>query len=220
MNFDRGSPLTIVVPTVPTNDPAYPRVVSADDMLALEHVEGLASMAGWSPDRVVSQIDDDVDPSECANIVAICSDKRNKTTELLLSHPDVQAMLGWRFDKISETPERWKLVVDNDTSVESPSYQEEEELRGQSKDPARRPKNDKAILAKLPNPFGGPGKVMIIAGIRGFGTAGAAQFLRTHAKILFDKYGEACFAAVLNVRGSNFRTPMVELSEIDKEIPC
>ena len=133
------------------------------------------------------------------NLILICSPKSNdicrdvlfKTRERLVPRP--RSQFGF---KEAVRDEDWEIEF-CEFSSPSPSFQEEREGADEL--------HDFALLAKLPNPYNDHAKVLIVAGIRAFGTWGAAKYLLEHSEELHESFKDHNFATVLKVTYSASR---------------
>jgi hypothetical protein len=73
--------------------------------------------------------------------------------------------------------------------------------------------DDVAMIIKARNPWAGQRRILIVSGIRGFGTWGAAEFLKKHWQELHERKGRSRrlgtskhgnFAALISVRYANY----------------
>jgi len=176
--------------------------ISTEDFLAINNIISAIISArllvGWhGPIRVRDTQHLNARDREENNLVLICSPKTNEVTkealELLRKAQRTQqaAQLIPQFVKDSAT-ERWSIRW-NQGTFPSESYTRLEEL-GRLDDSNTRPSpageaelNDVAVIVKARSPWAGQRKILVIAGIRGFGTWGAAECLKKWWKPLYDK---------------------------------
>jgi DNA-binding MarR family transcriptional regulator len=116
------------------------------------------------------------------NVFSVCSVRRNSLTRTLIGHPDLK--LPFRFTPVARSDGHWGIYVDDHPYV-SPSYDEEQHfLRKGLADKSEMIRHDYAVVARFPNPWSPDAKAWVVAGVRAFGTQGAAQFLDENAKEL------------------------------------
>lgn len=197
-------PVSFVVPTLGSSRPAGTSArsaVASEDMLAAKAV-GHLLLRGW-PDAQVSTRT--VDPGAAAgdlrgNVCTFCRDERNPVTAAFLTHPDIVTALGISFPKVPSQfrrhSEEATIVFGDGMPRRSPSYKQEWDI---GDDEATVALEDLAVLARVENPFDPGAKVLIVAGVRAFGTLGAAEYLRLYSDTLFQQTVEKDFAALIKV---------------------
>ena len=103
---------------------------------------------------------------------------------------------------------------------ESISYRTERETVGI---PAA-PMNDIAMIVMAANPWSPDKRLLVVAGVRGFGTCGAAHFLNTGWRKLYSKLhflppgisGQSVdFAALLNISYHNYDLGEIEILDVE-----
>ena len=127
------------------------------------------------------------------NLVLICSHKRNSVTGEVLDLLNSTGQIKCRFQAIPGKVEQWVLYFD-DAMMESPSHKQEIEYP--------QPNGrlvDYALLAKVRNPWNQKATVMIMAGIRGIGIWGAAEFMLRNTEDIVQKTGGRDFEWILRV---------------------
>jgi DNA-binding MarR family transcriptional regulator len=183
----------------------------------IEHVLALAALgkvvASARPPRSMEltiATADTFSPAARQNVIALCSVRRNPFVAALLAHEAIHRVVDLDFvaRRTALGGERWSIRFDGAT-IESPSYEEEavsgDEIARAESDVEL---HDYAVVARFTNPWDanadseGAAKCIVVAGIRAFGTLGAADFLRREAEELFDAAGGADFACVLRVTRS------------------
>lgn len=220
LNFG-DSELIFVFPPIQTTHekilPIFPHG-SIEDFLAITNFIKVLLEIGWTGNWRVRSADRLTGEDKKQNLVTVCSPKRNTFTEEVLNEIGSQELDIFRFEQIKGS-DYWQ-IVDNAAHYPSPSYQQIEDYLKegiQPEDIADQKINDVAVIAKVTNPYNNANKIFIVAGVRGIGTWGAAEFLRKEWKKLykrkrglpsllnflgFKKGGD--FAAVLKVRYSNW----------------
>ncbi len=187
-----------------------PAVISIEDFLAINNVISAFLRVDWERPAKIK----DTDPKHLTdedkrhnNLILICSSKTNKVTgdallELRKRYPHLRDVLP-AFELVSDvnTKACRVLLRFNGGIYESPSYDqpisEDAEIE------------DYAILAKAINPWSPHHRLLIVAGLRGVGTWGAAETLKKWWQELYDKKGhnpargiskQGNFVAVLRIR--------------------
>lgn len=196
--------VTFVVPGLPSTDPAHPRIISGDDMLAVHAIEGALMSAHWPRHWIDVEFASDVNMPTTTNVVTVCSVKRNEVTKAVLENPKTLGYLDCIFKPDPLDPTRWLMAFEG-AEIRSPSYDETNVLRQQNRDPARGPLTDFALLARIPSPWDDEAKIVVAAGLRAFGTWGAAEHLQRNAEKLHGKTRGKDFAMVVRVTSKDFR---------------
>jgi hypothetical protein len=107
-------------------------------------------------------------------------------------------------------------VVTDAATWESATYLQEEKLRLENISIEESTLDDIAMVIRTDNPYNPKTKVLIIAGIRGIGTWGAAKYLRQNAKELNKITKGKDFACLLKVTYDRWRIKKVEISDTMK----
>ena len=216
-------PVSFVVPTLGSTRPAgtsASSAVASEDMLAAKAV-GHLLLRGWPNAQVSTRtVDPGGPPGDLrGNICTFCRDERNPATGAFLEHPNVSASLGISFPRVVSDldgrSEEATIVFGDGIPRRSPSYGQEREL---SDDDSTIALEDLALLARIDNPFDPGAKVLIVAGVRAFGTLGAAEYLRLHSDTLFEETGDKDFAALIKVTATYqvTRSPQIALKLDDR----
>jgi len=119
------------------------------------------------------------------NLVAVCSPKSNPFTKELLEQLKEQKSDIFQFKKV-EGKEEWQ-IVGGIACYHSKSYEQIADYKEAGKRVEEQKIEDVAILAKVTNPWEPRNKIIIIAGIRGIGTWGAAECLKKQWQQIYDK---------------------------------
>jgi hypothetical protein len=216
--FSKDERVVIVFPgrqSNPSSGLLKDRLVTFEDMLAVNYVERILTLSGWKDDLIDFRENhsfeklDVHDPAK--NVVLICSPRSNSVTRKYLDLIKENASLDWDFEvdadghmSISAGGGRWV----------SASYSQEETLRRDDLSIEESTIDDIAAVIRTDNPFNPATKVLIVAGIRGVGTWGAAKYLRQHAKDLVRRTGGKDFACLLKVRYTNWRIDKTEMTDV------
>ena len=157
--------------------------VTFEDMLGANYVERTLTLAGVTDKyisiRGVKEFKRNASDKQ-QNVVLICSPKANLITkEIFKTKPDLIKNIDFKICKEGEYPDSWYIVFEG-ANLESPSYKQTEQYSQQGKKPEDEVLEDYALLARIPNPWNENKKLIIVSGIRGIGTWGAARCLREH----------------------------------------
>jgi hypothetical protein len=183
--------------------------ISIEDFMAINNIISAYILAGFDPPNKVldSKHVDDKDKRQ-NNLILICSSKTNATTaeairRLKESNPAKAHLIPDFINdlKTDRIQIRWKTGI-----FPSETFDQEGPLY-----------TDIAIILKSRNPWAGQHKIMIVAGIRGIGTWGAAEFLKKWWKPLYEKKGEkktGDFAALVKIEYENFDIKSAELLDL------
>lgn len=205
-DFDWDQQVAFVVPLLPAADPVRD-AISVEDLRGLQAILKLILMAFPRHAMFDLKLPEEVTLPNVQNVLTICSSRRNAITRAILENPTIQSRLrvGFAIDTDpvqGSDAEQWVILFDG-TPIKSPSYQEDVELRAKGRDPRDGPVNDVALLAKVSNPINASSKFIVVAGVRGFGTWGAAEFLRREADFLLQETGGEDFVMVVEVTREN-----------------
>lgn len=202
-------PVLFFVPTLPRDLSLEWRLaVTAEDVLATRSViQTILERWPEAEFRTLIVEPDTEWSGESANVCAICREHRNSVTTALLSRlrESTGTKLGFkavRRDK-SGSPTEWAISDAVGNSLESPSYNQEGALRQRLElDFDIVEFEDVAMVARFPNPWAGQrdSKALVVAGVRAFGTWGAAEWFRTGYDELDDHVTGSDFACLLRVR--------------------
>lgn len=223
LGFSKDEPILIVFPSR-RDEPLHKGLlrdtrVTFEDMLAVNYVERMLTLSGCPDFRVQMREHKgfrklDVHDS-AKNIVLICSPKSNEITQEYLKKINDGTNLNWKFgedDKgqlfISTNPGKW----------ESATYDQEKELKKDNKIVGESTLDDMAVIIRAPNPYNPKAKILIIAGIRGIGSWGAAKYFRQNAKSLDSKTKGNDFALIVKIKYEGWRIQQTTDTEIFKII--
>lgn len=201
LQFDPTLPTVCVIPSLfaEYEGSEARRAVSVEDVRAAAAIAKVLVMADPRL-HVDVELADNIESPDPRNLVLICSPKRNPITSAVLRHKSVRASFHCEFVELfgggADIPPRWVLLFEG-TKIHSPSY--EQELANADC------VEDFALLAKFPNPWNPNATILVAAGIRGYGTWGAAEFLLNNGTKLFERTKGTDFAAVVKatVAGSS-----------------
>jgi hypothetical protein len=203
LDFDHGLDIVVVYPPrIPGAEPRILPEIALEDFMAIWNVVRLLTEVGrWETRRI--HICDHAYYLQNANKYAelnriiICSPRSNKVAEHTL--PRI-ADDNIKFVRVQPPPdERWEIQFWG-AHIPSPSYD-------QADSAPIGPIEDVALVAKVKNPESptSEAKILVLAGIRGIGTWGAADFLRKRWRedVYRDCAGDD-FAFIVSVKYQNF----------------
>lgn len=191
--------------------------VTFEDMLAANYAERSLTLAGFSDEKVsiksVKQFKKDRSSLQQQNLILICSPKANDiTADTLEALNKTLSEFNLTFNKISTKPDEWGIVFDN-AMLESDSYKQIADLISQGIDPEEGTQNDYGVIVRAKNPWNREKKLVIIAGIRGIGTWGAARCLRDKANQLAKSTKGKNFIQIVEIEYGNYKMNKTELTK-------
>lgn len=207
VTFDSNQMVNVAIPprTLGANEQSgLTERISMEDMMASNYVDRTLTIAGMTEGNIRIVMADankgSLALSEDANIVLICSPKTNSWTELLYAngrHPLLEKVVFSNGAVSSGATGEWKIDF-NGGAYPSRSFQQVIDARGQFEG---REFEDHAIIMKLTSPMGQGSvrRVLVIAGIRGFGTWGAGRYLRENADYIYKIAKDDDYAILLAV---------------------
>jgi len=191
---------------------------STEDFLAINNAISALLKIGWKQPVGVRSVgawpgaaDDgrQLSPNDRErNLVTVCSPKSNPFTREILEELKRQGSDIFQFEKV-EDKEEWQ-IVDGSACYRSLSYNQIANYQEEGKRVEEQKINDVAMIAKVTNPWNARNKIIIIAGIRGIGTWGAAECLKKQWQQIYElkrrskhfrKSGD--FAAIVEVDYEN-----------------
>lgn len=141
----------------------------------------------------------------------MCSPKSNPCTRQALDElKDRVPHFDADFTKINNDPEQWEINFWG-AHFPSKSYAQEKALIKSGKIFGQGRLEDYALIIRAENPWNPETRLIIIAGIRGIGTWGAARYLRSQIRELLKRRHGKDFAAVIHVEYNNYKIPRREL---------
>lgn len=219
--FNFGSDEVIFVFTHggPATQAILPRT-STEAFIAVNNLIGTLLLMGWKGPIRVRDTTHMSSNDRNKNLVIVTGPKSNSFAGEVLERIKKQVPSLLDFERISDNPERWQILSDI-YKCPSPSYEQEVVALQNGKEIATQKLEDVAMIAKVTNPWNGANKIFIVAGVRGIGTWGAAEYLRKYAKELYQsKSGSGRykkngnFAALLKVTYENFDIVHVEQRQL------
>jgi hypothetical protein len=164
----------------------------------------------WGRDTKVKSAADLKAEDKRRNLVLVFAGRNNAfTQEALKMAVEEFKYEAFHFEQMKDSPDRWE-IVDGIAHYPSPSYEQIKRCEEEGLNLQEEEIEDVALVAKMANPWNPNNKMLILAGVRAFGTWGAAQcFNEAHRKIYphegksggKKKHGD--FAAVIGVKYKN-----------------
>lgn len=176
------SPMMFVFPPRDVVGRTLPQT-AIEDFLAINNIISAFLHVGKTPpEKVRDHSHLSESDKKQSTLILICSSRSNRATkdalDILSTNGRYPPDLIPRFEAVHENPSqlyiRWNNAV-----WPSPSYHQEDKLE------------DVAIILKAQSPWAGQQKILIVAGVRGIGTWGAAEMLKKWWKDLYDRKGRS-----------------------------
>ncbi len=215
------NPLLFVFPPREEVDSAVLPRISVEDFLAINNIISALIQIGWKGEYKIRDTQHlSEDDKKKYNMIFICSSKTNeKTGEVLEKLRSINNRMNDLVPYFEKDDSNRVQIKWNKGTYPSDSYdQEGPEL------------NDIAIVVKARSPWAGQRKIMVVAGIRGFGTWGAAECLKKWWKVIYHAKGSSIkrhmskkgdFVALLNIRYESYdikAANLLHLVDLDKEL--
>jgi hypothetical protein len=181
---------------------------STEDFLAMNNIISALLKIGWKTKISVRDTSRLSPADRNHNIVSVCSSKSNSFTKLVLEEYAKRHNNIFHFDKIEDL-NQWK-ISDGVANYPSPSFEQINKYLAQGVNITEQEIDDVALIAKITNPWNAANKILIVAGIRGIGTWGAAECIKKKWEQIYnlksDKNSyrkDGDFAAVVSVKYNN-----------------
>ncbi len=185
--------------------------IATEDFIAMNNVIGALVQTGWDGQIRVRDTTHLTEADRQKNLVTLGGEKVNDFTKSLLKILAKREIDGFQFRENPEFPGRWQLIHGDFGRYVSRSYESKDLVEEINRGTTEVELKDVAIVAKVTNPWHSANKIIIIAGIRGIGTWGAAEFLRKKANEIYQKKRSTHgykktgdFAAIFTIRYKNF----------------
>jgi hypothetical protein len=206
LNFG-SAPLYIVSPQRP--EPEIPNAVlpriSCEDFFAINDFIRVLQTMGTTQPHHLRTVPAFGRPNYGDNVVTIGSTRTNPFTQRAL------ARLGHPFEFEQDNHGEW-WICRGAIRLRSEVLQQQRKAEEDNIPPDELALDDVAVIAKLRNPWRPANILLVVAGVRGIGTWGAAYYLRQKSAELYErKNGSAPynkdgeFIAFLSIRYENFR---------------
>jgi len=184
-------------------------LMAIEDFLAINNLISAYLRVGIRRPHYVKDHDKFTDDDgKKRNLILICSSKSNNATRKALERlRGSNSLIREQIPFFEEVPGKtadqpmsqikWKGAM-----FCSDSYQQS---------PDSNIFDDVAMIVKCQNPWGDSHKILIVAGIRGIGTWGAAEFLKKWWHPLYERVGNNNFVALVQVHCENYDIKHVNL---------
>lgn len=206
LNFGRG-PLYVVFPQ--RDEVQIPHAVlprgSSEDFFAINNLTRTLQQMGWTRSHRLRTAQVFGRAEYGNNVVSIGSTRSNKFAVQAL------ARLGQPFTFEQDDQGAW-WICRGGVRLRSEVFRQQQEAEENNTPPEQLVLDDVAVIAKFKNPYDPANILLVVAGVRGIGTWGAAYYLRHKSAELYQrktgsqpyrKDGE--FIAFLSIRYENLR---------------
>ncbi len=181
---------------------------STEDFLAMNNIISALLKIGWRGKLGVRDTTRLRPDDKKRNLITVCGPKSNSFTKEVLDKINSKGCDCFRFEKNNEL-NQWQ-IVDSTACYPSHSYEQIEHYQQIGKNVTEQEIDDVAMIAKVTNPWNAANKILIIGGVRGFGTWGAAECLKKAWKQIYNQKSNSHdhkkngdFAAVLAIKYNN-----------------
>ena len=192
---------------------------STEDFIAMNNVISALIKIGWR--RKISVRDPSrLSPADKKkNLVAICSPKSNEFSKQFQSKLEETGLRFFRFVRKKDS-EEWQ-ITEGDAVYSSESYNQEKQYIQEGclrHDLPSKSFDDYAVITKKKNPWNDRNKVVMVAGIRGVGTWGAAECLKKEWSQIYDRLEkgqkDADFSALVRIRYDNCDITSIDVRNV------
>jgi hypothetical protein len=158
---------------------------STEDFMAINNFISALINLEWKGKVSLRHSTNVDDAAKKHNLVVICSTKSNTfTTECQQILKSSGKFFCYSFQDDPSRPNTVLTCSPWDEHCQSPSYKQEQGISPQRL--AEQHLDDYAIITKVHNPWNADNILIIVAGIRGIGTWGAAEFLKKKWMMIYD----------------------------------
>ncbi len=194
---------------------------STEDFIAMNNVISALIKVGWGRRISVRDTTHLSGADKKRNLVIICSPKSNDFSREFQRELEKAGTSFFRFDLRDDSNE-W-LITDGDGKFFSESYSQEKQYMEEGCRRHELPSksfDDYAVITKRVNPWNDKNKIVVVAGIRGVGTWGAAECLKKEWRQIYDSLGEhekdTDFSALLKIRYDNCDITSIDVRRVIK----
>jgi hypothetical protein len=207
LNFGRDELLFVFPHREEIPEAILPRT-STEDFVAMNNVISALIKIGWKRKIGVRDTGRLSPADKKKNLVIICSPKSNSFSQEFQEKLQMTGARFFRFER-SEFSDEWQ-ITEGDGVYFSESYSQERQYLQDGcarHDLASKSFNDYAVITKRVNPWNDKNKVVVVAGIRGLGTWGAAECLKKEWSQIYESLSkdekDADFSALVKIRYDN-----------------
>jgi len=220
LNFGNDDPIIFVFP--PRSSEKWKTILpwlSAEDSLAINNISRLLAKLEIKNEIRFSYSDKLNETDKRMNVISICASRRNSFTESILN---MENRIRPHFFNFSGKDKDY-LIKNKYMQFISNSYTQIEKYDSNGTPVSAQVITDVAIISKFRNPLNAANKVLVLAGIRGIGTWGAAEMFRKNWQRIYKEKGEkkdGDFSAVVSVKyinGQIVETGLLELLDSEEE---
>jgi len=194
---------------------------STEDFLAMNNFISALLNIGWKGKISVRDTKRLTDSDRKKNIVSICSSKSNKFTKEVESKL-LKKGVDFYYSKKDSKSEHW-YITDGNAIFPSRTYDQIDDFLSKGRDRRDVPEqklDDVALITKITNPWNATNKIVIIAGVRGVGTWGAAECIKKEWKqihSLLKHFKKGCdFSAILSINYNNCDILNIKVLEVKR----
>jgi len=198
--------------------------ISTEDFMAINNIISTFINAKKNPpSKMVDCENITKEDKRNNNLILICSSKTNDVTAEALN------LLRDNYPRFSEFIPEFRLDEETGQTVIHWNYGK---FVSNSFDQEDGPMDDMAIILKANNPWAAQFKILIVAGIRGIGTWGAAECLKKWWQPIYDEKGNnkkegssklGSFVALVNIKYDEYdikKGKLIDLKDLDIATVC
>ncbi|HYX72008.1 MAG TPA: hypothetical protein VE732_04500, partial [Nitrososphaera sp.] len=126
---------------------------ATEDFMAMNNVIRALMLRGWKGPIRVRDTKRISEGDKSKNLVTVCAPKTNSFTGEVLERLKVDGRSLFEFQRTSDNPERWHIVLRGVAQYPSSSYEQEAAAKIEGKDVSEQELKDVAIIAKITNPW-------------------------------------------------------------------
>lgn len=191
---------------------------STEDFLAMNNFISALLNIGWTRKVGVRDTHRISASDKKRNLVIICSPKSNDLTAQFQQRLEDQRLQVFLFRKGDDQP--WH-ICDRDGTFHSKSWEQEAAYVKAGVDRRDLPGKtfeDYALITKVANPWNERNKVVLLAGIRGIGTWGAAECIKKEWQQIYDQLPrdrrDCDFSALLRIEYDNCDITAIDVRRV------
>lgn len=208
LNFGKDELLFVFPHREDIPESILPRT-STEDFLAMNNFISALINIGWKRKIGVRDTHRLSHTDKKKNLLIICSPKSNDFSKEFQETLMESVVSFFWFERSQTDPKEWQ-IKDGDAELKSKSYLQEKRYldnKCDRRDLAGNFFEDYAVITKASNPWNDKNKVLLLAGIRGIGTWGAAECIKKEWNQIYEKLPEkekdVDFSALLKIQYDN-----------------
>jgi hypothetical protein len=199
LNFDHQHDAVFVYPLRVVDKPILVPRIAIEDFIAVNDMQRMLVSAGWSIERIRMKDETQLQPQERQlNLVILSAPWRNTITKEALNA--LRPLLDKYEIGAEQAPDGTRRVLFRGGAFVSPTYEQERKLEQEGKQASAGPLEDYALVLKVRNPWNHGASMVVVMGLRGIGTWGAAVHLRDQASQIGRRTKGQDFGMVVKVR--------------------